>query len=393
MARKRGHGEGSIYQLPNGNWRAQVTIGRDAATGRLIRKSITGKTRQEVSRKMTDLLSKVQAGNYIEPSSMTVEQWFGDWLEGRRPHIEEKTYKGHELMIRRHIVPTFGKVRLADLRTRDVQKLINQKMESGLSVRTVKYIYTTLNQGFKQAIRERIVTFNPMEAVELPKLRRKEMEILTPQEMASFLEAAKESKHYAAFVLELATGLRRGELLALRWGNIDFKKGTLAVKEQLVRADDGLIFKSYLKTQKSRRTINLPESVLAVLKAHKKQQSIHQAKLKLKLGNDAFKEYYQDNDLLFCAEDGKPIDPDSFGRHFKALLKKAGVKQIRFHDLRHSFATMALEAGIPVKTVQEMLGHTTSAMVMEVYSHVTPAMQKEAAKKIGQVLGGVINGG
>ena len=296
-------------------------------------------------------------------------------------------------MIRRHIVPAFGKVRLVDLRTRDVQKLINQKIESGLSVRTVKYIYTTLNQGFKQAIRERLVTFNPMEAVELPKLRRKEMEVLTPQEMASFLEAAKESKHYAAFVLELATGLRRGELLALRWGNIDFKKGTLTVKEQLVRADEGLIFKGYLKTQKSRRTINLPESVLAVLKAHKKQQSIHQAKLKLKLGNDAFKEYYQDNDLLFCAEDGKPLDPDSFGRHFKALLKKAGVKQIRFHDLRHSFATMALEAGIPVKTVQEMLGHTTSAMVMEVYSHVTATMQKEAANKIGQVLDGVMSGG
>jgi integrase len=393
MAKKRGHGEGTITRLPSGKWRGRVTIGRDRE-GRAIRKSITRKTRQEVAQELTKLLNQVQAGSYIEPSLVTVKQWFGDWLAGRKPHIEEKTYIGHELMIRRHILPEFGDMKLGDVRTRDVQKLLNEKLEAGLSVRTVKYIYTTLNMGFKQAIRERLITFNPADsdAVELPKQRKKEIQVLDREEMARFLEAAKKySPHYTAFVLEMATGLRRGELLALRWTDVDLKQGTLAVNQQLVRSSKGLEFKGYLKTEKSRRTISLDEDITKALKAHRRKQEKWKTELTLKVGGEkAFKEIYRENNLLFCTDTGRPLDPDNFTRHFKFLLRKAELKDIPFHRLRHTFATMALEAGIPVKTVQEILGHSTSRMLMDIYAHVTPAMHREAARRIGGVVAGMI---
>lgn len=390
MAKRRGKGEGSITRLPSGSWRGQITIGRDRE-GKPIRKSITRKSRREVIQELTKLLNQVHSGTYVEPATITVRQWFTDWLKGRKPHIEESTWEGHNTMIQYHIIPAFGDMKLKDVTTRDAQALLNGKLEAGLSVRTVKYIYTTLNMGFKQAIRERLVVFNPMEAVELPKERKKEMQILNHQEIVKFLETAKESRHYPAFLLELATGLRRGELLGLKWQDIDFKKGTLTVRRQLVRSREGLILKDYLKTQKSRRIINLSEDIQKALKTHQKKQNIWKAELQLKLGK-AFKEYYQENDLLFCTEAGKPIEPRNLLRHFKLLLKKAGLKKdIRFHDLRHTFATLALEAGIPVKTVQTMMGHTSSKMLMDIYAHVTPDMHREAARRIGEVLAGYTN--
>lgn len=374
MAR-RSKGEGTICRRKDGLWMAQATIGINPETGKPRRKTFYGKTRREVAEKLNTILHEIQQGSYIEPSQVTVEQWLSDWLEGRKPHIEESTWSAYEVMARCHITPSLGKVKLKDLRTRDLQMLLNNKLAEGLSSRTVKYIYTTINMALKQAVKERLIPYNPAEGVELPKQEKKEMKTLTREEVAKFLQVAKESRHYPAFLLELATGLRRGELLAVKWGNIDFNQRTLSIKEQLVRTTEGLTFKS-LKTVKSRRTISLPPDIMDMLRMHKKKQ----AELKLMLGP-----VYEDNDLLFCAEDGKPLDPKSFVDHFKRLLKKAGLN-IRFHDLRHTFATLSLEAGIPVKTVQEMLGHTTSKMVMDVYGHVTKDMHEAAAATIGGIL-------
>lgn len=374
MAR-RSKGEGSICRRKDGLWMAQATVGINPQTGKPRRKTFYGKTRREVAEKLNAVLHEIQQGSYIEPSQVTVEQWLTDWLEGRKPHIEESTWSSYEVMTRCHITPTLGKVKLKDLRTRDIQALLNDKLTEDLSPRTVKYIYTTLNMALKQAAKERLIAYNPAEGTELPKQTKKEMKTLTRQEVAQFLQVAKESRHYPAFLLELAAGLRRGELLAVKWETIDFSKRTLSIKEQLVRAKEGLKFKG-LKTVKSRRTLTLPSDIIEMLRIHKKRQ----AELKLMLGPA-----YEDNDLLFCTEDGKPLDPKNFVRHFKGLLKKAGL-DVRFHDLRHTFATLSLEAGIPVKTVQDMLGHTTSAMVMDVYGHVTQDMHEAAAATIGEVL-------
>lgn len=386
--KRRGRGEGSIYWDEKKKlWVAQATVGINPKTGKPKRKTFYGKTRKEVANELTKTLNKVQSGTYVEPTLLMVEQWLNDWLEGRKPHIEESSWVSYEVMVRCHINPTLGKVKLKDLRTRDIQKLINEKLETGISPRSVKYIHTTLSMALKQAVRERLITYNPVEAVELPKQRKKEMETFSQAEVQTFLQTAwRESRHYAAFHLELLTGLRRGELLALKWEDIDFKKRTLRVREQLVRAKEGLIFKG-LKTAKSRRTIPLRGDILEVLKAHRDRQAREKEKLEQTLGVEAFNEVYREQDLLFCTELGKPLDPDNFTRHFKALLKKAGLKEIRFHDLRHTFATLSLEAGVNAKTLQEMLGHATFSMTMDIYSHVSQGMKKEAAEIVGGMLG------
>ncbi len=383
MAKRRSNGEGSITKRPDGTWMAQVSVGRDPATGKLKRKTFYGKTRQEVSKKITGVIHEIQTGNYIEPALITLGQWLNDWLKGRKPHITESTWQAYEVMIRCHINPNIGGIKLKDLRTRDIQNLLNAKLENGrvdgkggLSTRVIKYIYSTLQSALKQAVKERLITHNVADAIELPKQKKQEMKILTKENISVFMETAKNSIHYPAFLLELSTGLRRGELIGLRWEDIDFHNGILRVKQQIVRCKKGLII-SEPKTEKSKRTISLHKGILEKLKEHKK----HQNELKLLLGPA-----YQDNGLVFCTEDGKPLDPRNFVRHFESVLKKAGLKHIRFHDMRHTFATMALQSGIPAKTIQEFLGHSTISVTMDTYSHVTPEMQSEAANIIGNIL-------
>jgi integrase len=340
MAKKRGNNEGSIIQRPNGYWMAAVTIGYDQKTGKPKRKYFSGKTRQEVAKKLTETLSKVQSGNYIEPSTLSLEQWLNDWLVGRKPHITENTYDAYETMIRCHIVPKIGAIKLKDLRTRDIQNLMNEKLQNGrikgkggLSPRSVKYIYDTINTALQQATRERIIPYNVADAVEIPKQTKKEMKTMTQKEIAKFLDVVKNYKlnhdHfsplYAAFYLELSTGLRRGELLGLRWTDIDFENKTVTVKLQLLRGSNGLYF-SEPKTKKSKRTISLDNDAISILKEHKARQN----ELRFALG-----EVFQNNNLVFCTNDGKPIDPDNLTRHFETLLKAAGLAHYRFHDLRY----------------------------------------------------------
>ncbi len=207
------------------------------------------------------------------------------------------------------------------------------------------------------------------------------MATLGVDEMKHFLAAAKNSKHYAAYLLELATGLRRGELLGLKWPDLDLKSGTVTVNRGLVRAKgQGLIFQEP-KTHYSRRTISIPLQVARELERHKAKQNID----KLELG----KAYYNDN-LVFCTKEGKPLDPSEFTRHFQRLLKAAGLPRLRFHDLRHTFATVSLQEGVSAKVIQEVLGHHSAAFTMQVYSHVTEKMKREATDKIGAVLNACI---
>lgn len=382
MAKRRGNGEGSIYKRKDGSWMASISAGIDPATGKTKRKTFYGKTRKEAAEKMNKTLHEIKTGSYIELATVTLEQWLTDWLNGRKPHIAESSWNAYDTMIRVHIIPALGKVKLKDLKTRDIQNLLNDKFENGrsdgkggLSPRSVKYIYQTLNSALRQAVRERLLSYNVTEAAELPKQEAKEMTTLSTEDLTKFLEAAKESPQYTAFLLEFYTGLRRGELLGLRWKDIDFKKGTLTVRQQLVK---GKKIKD-TKTSKSKRTITLYKDALEALKTHKKKQN----EIKLMLGPN-----YQDNDLVFCTQEGKPLDPDNFTKQFQRLLKKAGIPKTRFHDTRHTFATLSLEAGVPLKTVQEILGHSTISITGDIYSHVTPKMHEEAANKMGGVLAG-----
>ena len=387
---RRGNNEGSIRRRKDGTWEGRVTVGYDDE-GKPIRKSFYGKDRETVAQKINQALNKVYTSSYFEPSRATIKEWLQEWLKGRKAHIAESTHSTYETMIKVHIAPTIGSIKIKDIKTREIQNLLNEKLAGGLSARTVKYIYQTINAGLRQAVKERLIYYNPAEHVELPKQESKEMRTFTVEELKRFFEVAKDSPHYTAYYLDLATGLRRGELLGLRWKDIDLEKETLSVWQQLVKSREKPRLKlKETKTPKSKRTVKLDPATIALLKFHKKRQE----KLRESLGEYCSKvnpDGYQDQDLVFCIGNGKPIDPDNFRRHFNLILEKAELPRARIHDLRHTYATLALEAGVDIKTLQESLGHTSIAITGDIYGHVTDRMREEAASKVGGVLAGCQN--
>jgi integrase len=261
-------------------------------------------------------------------------------------------------MIYYHLRPSLGHIPLKDLRPDQVQRFYNDKRETGLSPRTVRYLHTIIHGALKQAMKNQLVTRNVSEATTLPGGKTRKMRPLSLEEVHQFLTSVKDDRLFAAMFLEVGTGVRRGELLGLRWRDLDLDDGVLHVRQTLVRvgnhnATEGdrktrLIFQEP-KTEQSRRTIPIPEEVIEALKHHKARQ----AQERLLMG-----EAYLDNGLVFCQANGQLIDPRNFIRHFERLLKQAGVPRIRFHDGRHTFATLMLELGEAPKTVQTMLGHT-----------------------------------
>ncbi|TDA67706.1 MAG: site-specific integrase [Clostridia bacterium] len=387
MGGKRGNNEGSVTQRSDGRWQGAVTTGRDPATGKLKRVFFYGATREEAARKVTAALAEVQRGTFVEPTKLTVGQWLETWLvEYKKTELRPTTWDSYEITARVHIKPAVGELKLKDLRPEHLQRLYNEKAKAGLSPKTVTYIHTVIHGALGQAVKNGLVIRNVAEATTLPRKVKKEIRPLTLEEVKQLFDAIEQDRLFPAIYLELATGLRRGELLGLRWQDVNLKAGTITVKQGLVRvrnheAQEGerktmLVFQE-LKTATARRTIPIPEDVLAELKRWKARQNEE----KLALGQG-----YRDNGLVFCAEDGQPLDPRSFTRHFDQMLKCAGLPHIRFHDARHTFATMMLELGESPKVVQQMLGHSQIAVTLDIYSHVSLDLERKAAARLNEVL-------
>lgn len=385
MAKKRSNGEGAAYKRPNGRWAGRLTVGRDPETGKLKRVSFSGRTKGEVLDKMAKARTELQSGTFIQPTKTTVGEWLDIWLqEYKRPDLRPTTWDSYAFMIRKHLKPTIGHILLKDLRPETLQRLYNEKRETGLSARTVRYIHAVAYGALKQAVKNNLIPRNVTEATTRPKEEKKEIRPLSQDEVRQFLSSIEEDRLQSAFLLALGTGLRLGELLALRWEDVDLKPGNLTVRRGLCRVydqEDGerktkLIFQES-KTARSRRTIPIPANVLIALKKHK----VCQNEERLFVG-----EAYEDQGLMFCTPLGSPIDPRNMARHFDGLLKKAGLPHIRFHDLRHTFATLMLELGQSPKTVQEILGHSTISTTLDTYTHVGMDLKAQAMEKMNDVL-------
>lgn len=411
--KERGNGEGSVYQRPDGRWVAMITTGINPATGKPKRKAFYGKTRPEVVKKMNEALVDLEKGTYIEPATITVEKWMTDWLEGRKPHIAFNTWSAYDTMIQVHILPTLGKIKLKNLKTRDIQKLLNDKLlsgkvdrkkqkgkgnkqaenkeQNGLSPRSVKYIYQTINGALRQAVKERVIPFNPAEHCELPRQERKEMKVLKMDELAIFFETAQQaSPHYVAFYLDISTGMRRGELLGLTWDSVNFNERIIEVKQQVINGPDNTPIITGLKTNKSRRTIKVDVDTIGLLKFHQKRQENHKKTVGIYHEKNNPEGLYHDNNLVFATDDGEPINPRTFTKHFSNILEKAGLSGSRLHDLRHLHATIALENGADLKTVSANLGHSNISITGDTYAHVTEKMKDSIAEKVGGVLASCI---
>lgn len=385
MAKKRANGEGSIRKRADGRWEGRYTAGHDPATGKTIYKNVLGKTQAEVKEKLKRAIEDSAKLDMSKVGQYTVGQWMDVWFENYvkikvRPSSHQ-TYRGY---IENHIKPNIGSIPLNKLTSLELQKLYkkllgngrverieSKKQPKGLSAKTVRNINQIIASALNLAIEHRLILTNPANACALPRLEHREMKTLPVEQLTSFLREAKESGVFEMYYIELATGLRRGELLGLKWSDIDLEHGSLRVQRQIARID-GEIVEAPLKTKNAYRTLPLSADAIDVLKAQKK-----------KCGTSQY---------VFPSPTGGPISPDSILHMLHRVLKRAGLPKVRFHDLRHTFATLALQNGVDIKTVSGMLGHFSAGFTLDTYAHVTTSAQKEAANTMGGVLRVAANG-
>jgi integrase len=376
----RGHGEGSIYKRKDGHWAASITM-----EGRK-RKTLYGKTRKEVQEQLNTALHQQQQGTLVTTPQQKVEQFLVHCLEDVHKHsVRPRTYERYEEMIRLHLVPGLGHHPLQKLSPQHLQAFYTKKLQEGLSPTTVLSFHKMLHLALDKTVQWGLVPRNVCDAVEPPHVKRYEIQPLNAEQIQQFLTAARGHRLEALFVLALAIGMRRGELLALKWRDINFATGTLQVRRILTHMpaklnDKGGYVEAEPKTEKSRRSITIAPFALEQLKQHR----VRQVEEKLKAGPA-----WTDHDLVFSSTVGGHLHTSRIlFAQFKQLLKEAGLPDIRFHDLRHSSATMLLSLGVHPKVVQEILGHCQISMTMDIYSHVLPTMQREAMSKLNDALQG-----
>ena len=380
MAKKRANGEGSIRKRSDGRWEGRYTAGRNPTTGKPIYKNVLGKTQTEVKEKLKIALTECEKIDVYKSAQYTVGEWMDVWFENYaaikvRPSSHQ-TYKGY---IEHHIKPHIGSIPLSKLTTLDLQKLYKKLMKAGrverieakkqpkgLSAKTVRNLNQIISSAMDMAIEQKLISVNPTNKCALPKVEHHEMNTLTQDQLTAFLAEARRSGVYEMYYTELATGLRRGELLGLKWGDIDFKDNVIRVRRQVARID-GTVVEAPLKTKNAYRCVAITQDVANMLK-------------KKKADDNSRSEY------VFSSETGGAISPDSVLNMLHRVLDRAGLPRLRFHDLRHTFATLALQNGVDIKTVSGMLGHYSAGFTLDTYTHVTTLAQTKAAETMGGLL-------
>ena len=360
---KRGNNEGNIKRRSDGRWEARLTT-RDGT-----RKSFYGRTRQEVARRLTEALRDQHQGLPIVGDRQTVEQYLMSWLELVKSTIKLSTWIRYERFVRRDALPTLGAITLSKLSPQHLQALYAARLAAGAATTTVIHLHALLHLALDEALRLGLVQRNVTNLVNPPRRVREEMKALTPEQARRFLEVAAETPLEAFYVLAVMTGMRIGELLALKWRDVDLDRHTAQVRATVQRLGPSLSF-SEPKSARSRRKVALPQMAVEALRRHRASQ----AEERLALGPA-----WDDLDLVFPNGVGRPMEHSNLRiRSFQPLLMKAELPKIRLHDLRHTAATLLLLQGVHVKVVSEMLGHASIAITLDLYSHVLPDMQREA---------------
>jgi integrase len=373
---KRGQSEGSIYRRKDGRWAAAVSLGYVA--GKLKRKTVYGATRAEVQAKLTRLLGDKQKGLPVVGERQTVGQFLADWLENwAKPSVRPKTFVSYSDTVRLHIVPAIGRIPLSKLTPQQVQAMLNECLRSGLSPRTVGYVRSVLGIALARALKLGLVARNIVELVDRPRIVRHEVRPLDVEQARALLTAAQRHRLGGLFSVALALGLRKGEALGLRWQDVDFDAGTLVISGALQRLS-GKLVRVETKNNSSRRMLRLPDSTVNALREHR----VRQMEERLIAGQK-----WQDSGFVFTTRVGSPLDPRNVLRQFASVLRAAGMAHMRFHDLRHSCATLLLAQGVPARVVQDILGHSAIRVTMDTYSHVMPSMRDDAARAMDAILG------
>ncbi len=377
MAKNRGANEGSIYKRKDGRWVAVVNLGW--RNGKRYRKNVYAHTRAGVQDRLNEALRNHQLGIPFAPERLTVEQFLKGWLEDHvKPGTRPRTYESYEGAVRLHIVPAIGKIRLVKLTAQNVQAFVNDKTASGLSPRTVEYLHSVLSRALNRAVKWDLVRRNVAKLATTPRVPRKPVSTLSPDEAKVFLKGIRGSRNEALYTVAMALGLRKGEALGLRWEDIDLNSRTLTVRHALQRQKGKGKVLVEPKSDRSRRTINMPAIVGKALRVHR----VRQNKERLVAGSA-----WKDTGYLFTTTIGTPMDERKVLIDFKKALRDAGLPERRFHDARHTAASLLLAQGVSPRTVMEVLGHSQITLTMNTYAHVMPAMMEDAADKMDAILG------
>ncbi len=380
--------KGHIRKRGKSSWAVVLYLGRDAE-GKERHKwhSVRG-TKRDAQRELTRLLHETNTGSYVEPTRMTVADFLNRWLaDYAKPKVSSKTYERYREMINGHILPELGSYLLPKLAPLHIQSFYSRALSGGrkdgrggLSSQTVVHLHRVLHKALAQAVKWQLLSRNPTDAVEAPRVERREMRALDEDETVILLNLLGKSRLYMPTMLAVTTGLRRGEILGLRWSKVDLRAGTITVVESLEQTMEGLRFKSP-KTQCSRRSIALPAITVETLRSHRAAQ----AEERLALGPG-----WDEHGLVCPRPGGAPWPPDAFSTAFAAFVRRSGMPPFRFHDLRHTHASHLLKAGVHPKIVSERLGHSAIGITLDTYSHVLPGMQQAAAELLNAALSSAI---
>jgi len=371
---------GHIRQRAKGSWSIVIEIERDPATGKRRQQWHTVRgTKKEAEAKLRELIDALEKGIFVKPSKMTVGEWLDQWLENYvKVNCSIRTYDGYSSIVKNHLKPNLGTIPLTQLKPQQIQQYYSMEFADGkgLLAQTVLHIHRILFQALKYAMRQGVLMHNAADLVDPPRGKKSKMRTLIPSEVGKLLETARDSVFYPVIYTAINTGLRQAELLGLRWRDVDLDLAALSVNQVLYKRRGICIFKEP-KSEHSRRRLDLSPSLALYLRKYRAQKEAEYAALGKTLGND---------DLVFSRIDGTPIDHGTLTHHFAKIVKSAGLTRTRFHDLRHSFASLMLLASVHPKVVSEMLGHSSVAFTLDTYSHVIEGLQKAAMKRLDEVL-------
>lgn len=377
--RKSAKGAGTLRKRSDGRWEGRYSIGFDAKTGKQIQKSVYGKNQKEVRQKISQIVTEIDDGSYIEPNTMKLGTWMDIWLQDYTGNVKPATYSAYEEHVRVHIKPYLGDIQLMKLAPHMVQRVYNMLIrEKGLSPKSVKNIHGVLHRAVEQAKKLGYLKENPLEAVIVPRVEKKQIKAMEDNDMVSFLQAIKGTRYELVLFVTAFTGLRQGEVLGLTWDCVNFENNTLLINKQHNRVKGDTEFRfSSLKNDKI-RVLTVATDVMDALR---KQQ-----RLQKQWALEAGSLWDNSSNLVFTNELGRYINNKTLYMNFKKVMASVGLTSLRFHDLRHTYAVNSLKAGDDIKTVQENLGHATASFTLSTYAHATPGMKRESANRMEQFI-------
>jgi integrase len=373
--------KGSIKKdKKTGKYYFVVDIGKDA-TGKRKQKMKRGfLTKADAEKALTKILNEVNEGILFEPQKITVSEFFQMWFKERISSVEQTTYKNQLAIYNIYIAPRMAVLKMHEITPLFLQNYVNDLVEfTTLKTSTIHKLFDVLKGAFKRAARLKVIKENPAYLVELPRIKKTEMNVWDINEVNFFLEnvsnVKRPSQYLTVYFLAILTGCRQGEILGLRWRDIDFEQKLIYIRQTL--SHDGKELRNTTKTKSSTRTVSIPQVLINQLRLERKKVIEN----KLKYGNE-----FEDNDLVICTKNGKPVRPTNLVKAFKNDVKKVGLPIIRFHDLRHSHATILIQQNINPKIISERLGHARIGITLDIYSHVLPSMQQEVATKLDEIV-------